>query len=208
MKAIQEGNDIARIPFISEDKKSMEERLFEILLSNDGKPLTSLELGETYKRLKNFGYNASEIAKKVGKSSTHVLSMIEVADSNKGVKDAIGDGYISATMVAEIKKSFDDKQEADDTITTIVDIKKEEGSGKVIRKDLRGIIKEKKKLEPKEEEEEDIKISTRNINRNYSETKIYTEVEVAELLKKQVSECAKQINSYFRSKILNTPLVI
>lgn len=209
MMAIKEGNDIARVPFISEDKKSMEERLFEILLSNDGKPLTSLELGETYLRLKKIGYNATEIAKKVGKSTTHILDMIEVAESNKGVKDAINEGYVSATMVSEVKKSFEDKQEADDTIETIVQIKKEEGTGKVVRKDLKGIIKEKKKPEPKEEEEEEeIKVSEHVSEKKYSQTKTYTEEEVAELLKKQISECAKQINSYFRSKVLNTPLVI
>lgn len=210
MMAIKEGNDIARVPFISEDKKSMEERLFEILLSNDGKPLTSLELGETYRRLKNFGYNATEIAKKVGKSTTHILDMIEVAESNKGVKDAINEGYVSATIVSEVKKSFEDKQEADDTITTIVEIKKEEGTGKIVRKDLKGIIKDKKKPEPKEdeEEEEEIKVLEHVSEKKYSQTKTYTEEEVAELLKKQISECAKQINSYFRSKVLNTPLVI
>lgn len=191
MMAIKEGHNIARIPFLLEEKKSREERLFELLLSNDGKPLTSLELGETYKRLKNYGYNATEISKKVGKSITHVIDMIGVADSEKEVKDSINKGIISATLVSETKKKFDDKQEADKAILKA--IKEKTGKGKVIRKDLTKVVKNEKK--PKE-------------HRKYSDKRIFTEKEVAELLEKQIRECAKQIVPAFRSKILNTPLVI
>lgn len=208
MMAIEEGNDIARVPFISEDKKSTEERLFEILLSNDGKPFTSLELGYTYKKLKNFGYNATEIAKRVGKSITHVLNTIEVADSSKEVKDSIKKGMISATLVSEVKKNFEDKQEADDTISTIVQIKEEEGTGKVIRKDLAGLIKEKRKVDLKDDSFPEVEEKPKKEHREYSDKKMYTEKEVAELLRKQIKECAKQANPYFRSKILNAPLVI
>jgi ParB-like chromosome segregation protein Spo0J len=173
-------------------------------LSNDGKPLTSLELGETYKKLKNYGYNATEIAKRVGKSVTHVIDMIEVAGSTKEVKDSINEGTISATLVSEVKKGSEDKEKADEIISTVVQIRKEEGGTKVTKKDFTGLVKEKKKVDKEDKVEEIEHVGTRT----YSDKVTFTEKEVAELLRQQIFKCAQQIVPAFRSKILRTPLVI
>lgn len=207
MIAIAEGNQIARVPFISEKKKNLEDRIFEILISNDGKPLTSLELGETYKKLQNFGYNASEIAKKIGKSVSHVLSMIDVASSSKEIKDAIKEESISATLVAEIKSKIENSEEAEEIIKVSVETLKEMGKKKVTRKDLDGLLPNKE--EKKKKEEEPLHIEDKHTySKSYSNTTPFTEQEVADLLKRQISECAKVVPSCFRSRILSTSLVI
>lgn len=208
MMAIDEGSEIARVPFISEEKKTAEERNFEMIISNDGKPLSPLELGEVYKRLQNFGYSPSEISRKIGKSVLHVIDMINVAGSSKEVKDAIKEGAISTTLVSKVKKSIKDQDEAEEVIKTTVEIKKEMGEGKVTDKDLKGLVPEKKKKEVVEESSVYITPEVQGDERVFSETKTYTEKEVADLLKKQIEECAKQIPSAFRSKIMKTYLVI
>ena len=204
MMAIEAGNEIARVPFLSEKKKTLEERIFDIILSNDGKNLTPLELGETYRRLMNFGLSAYEIAKRIGKSINHVTSMTEVASSSTEIKENIKEGNISATLVAEIKSKVKDVDEAEEIINTTIQIKKEEGTGKVTKKDLKGLIPEnstvsesvKKKIEDKEDEGTTVYTAT------------FTELEVKELLRRQIVECSKKVPLSLRAPILRTDLVL
>lgn len=200
MKAIGEGNDIARIPFLTERKRSLEERIFDIILSNDGKQLSPLELGETYKKLMQFGFKYTEIAKKIGKTVKHVSDMVSVAESSKEVKEIIKDGGISATLVAEVKAKTNSVEEAEEIIKTVSSIKKEESNGnkkkeKVTKKDVEDLLPEKKK----EETEQDLEID---------ESLTYTEAEVVELLKRQIKACCEDLPITLRIKVLKTKLVI
>lgn len=191
LKAIEEGNDIARVPFLSEKKRTIEERIFDIILSNDGKQLSPLELGETYKKLMQHGYNYTEIAKKIGKTIKHVSDMVSVAGSSKEVKDIIKEGGISATLVAEVKSKVKDQDEAEEIIKTVSSIKKESGEGKVTKKDIEDLLPEKDNCVVYE-----------------SEQATFTEDEVKELLKRQIKSCAQQVPLNLRIKILQTPLVL
>lgn len=139
-KAIENGSEIARIPFISERKKPMEERIFDIILSNDGKPLTPIELCETYKKLQNFGFSITEIAKKIGKTYKHVNDMLCVAESSKDIKSMIADKQISATLVAEIKSKVKDIEEAETIIKNATTNK----TGKITKKDINQLKPKKK----------------------------------------------------------------
>lgn len=197
-KALDEGIDIARVPFISEKKKSLEERIFDILLFNDGKTLTPLELGETYKKLLQYGYNFSEIAKKIGKTIKHVSDMVKVACSTKELKELIKDGDVSATLVADIKSKVKNDEEAEEIIKTVSSIKKETSGGdkkkeKVTKKDIEDLLPEK----PKEEKE------------NKSENQqVFTKEEVLELLKQQKKACATGQPMAIKLKIMSTELVL
>lgn len=191
---LEEGINIARIPFISEKKKSLEERVFDILLFNDGKTLTPLELGETYKKLLSYGYNLTEIAKKIGKTIKHVSDMVKVACSTKELKKLINDGLVSASLVAEVKSKVRDDEESEEIIKTISNIKKEDSKGdkkkeKITKKDFEGFLPEKEKKEVKNQE-------------------TYTKEQVIELLNKQRKVCAQQVTLSMRIKILKTNLVL
>ena len=195
-KALKQGIDIARVPFISEKKKSLEERIFDIILFNDGKSLTPLELGETYRKLMQYGYNYSEIAKKIGKTIKHVSDMVSVAESSKEMKDLIKDGGVSASLVAEVKAKVKNDQEAEEIIRTVSYIKKESSDGdkkkeKVTKKDIEDLLPEK--------EVEEIK---------HKENKTYSIEEVKSLLKDQVKECAKSLPLNLRFKVLQTKLIL
>lgn len=191
--ALEKGIDIARMPFISEKKKSLEERIFDILVFNDGKQLTPLELGETYKRLTSYGYNATEISKKIGKTIKHVSDMIKVACSTKELKKLINDGLISASLVAEIKSKVKNDEEAEEIIKTVSTIKKEDAKNgntkeKVTKKDVDGLLPEKEEA--------------------ISSSEQYPKEEVIELLKRQIKECAKDMPLSTRIKILRTPTIV
>lgn len=198
LRAIQEGNDIARVPFSSERKRTLEERIFDIILSNDGKQLTPLELGETYRRLMQFGFNYTEIAKKIGKTIKHVSDMVSVAESSKELKDLIKEGNISASLVAEVKNKVKNDEEAEEIMKTVSSIKKESSEGdkkkeKVTKKDVEDLLPE-----PKQE------LPTTIRDESYT----FTEEETKELLKRQIKACAKELPLAFKMKVLQTPLVI
>jgi len=202
--ALNKGIDIARVPFISEKKKSLEERIFDILLFNDGKTLTPLELGETYKRLVSYGYNYTEIAKKIGKTVKHVSDMVTVAGSGKEIKDLMKEGNVSATLVAEVKAKVKDNDEAEEIIKTVSELKKETSGGdkkkeKVTKKDVEDLLPEK----PQKEE-----VKTETEEGEVEQQQNFTREEVLELLKKQIKACASDLPMNFKLKVTQTKLVI
>ena len=190
--ALSLGNDIARVQFISGRKKTLEERIFDIVLTNDGKELSGLELGETYKKLLNFNYTIAEIAKKIGKTYKHVSDMIIVADSTKEVKTMIQDGNVSATLVAEVTAKVKDA----DMVTTIIKTASEKntttGKKKVTKKDIDLNFDIEKNIQPEQPTE-----------------KLYTLDEVKRLLIKQIDACANRVeDDDIRYVVATTKLVV
>jgi len=192
--AISLGYEIARVPFISGRKKTLEERIFDIVLSNDGKLLTALELGETYKKLLNFNYTIAEIAKKIGKTYKHVADMVNVAESSKDVKTMIQDGEVSATLVADVISKVKDV----DKVTTIIKNASE-----------KNVISGKKKVTKKDIEELNFDIE-KNIETPVESTeKTYTLSEVKKLLLKQIEACADRVeDDDIKYVVSTTKLVI
>ena len=121
MKAISMGHNIVRVPVITEKKTSIEERTFEILIRNSGKPLNPLELANTYLRLQTYGHTPDEIAKKIGKSVVHVYEMLKVAEMPKKVKEFIRNQNVTATQALTIKAALKDEGMLAEALTDAVD---------------------------------------------------------------------------------------
>jgi len=217
MKAIEEGVDIARVPFISEKKRSLEERLLDILLSNDGKRLTSLELGETYRRLVTHGYSYAEIARKIGKTANHVSDMVKVAESSKELKGMIKEGNVSASLVSEVKKRLKNDEKAENILKKKVNEakKKVEESGsdepaKVTRKDLSENVV--KKEYPKKEIPAILDIDdnedSNDVKKELKEKNFFSKDEVIVLLKKQVKSCQDKLPKQFQANLNDIELVL
>lgn len=213
LKAIEEGFDIARVPFIPEKKRSFEERIFDIILSNDGKPLTPLELGETYKKLQACGYNFTEIANKIGKTIKNVSDMIKVAESTKELKDIIKEGNVSATTVSEVKNVIKDDSLAEKIIKDKLKEKKKlakesgkEIDKKVTKKDLKNII-EKVVDNSKSVPHKDIDDIKENKD-NDPAIVMYPEPKVRELLQLQIEACKVVIPNVLAIKLDSVDLVI
>ena len=80
------------------------------------KPLNSVEEAEAYKRLKAYGYEVKEIAKRVGKSLPHIYNLLKIADLPQEVKKRIINDEISGNTVLQI---FKDAKTADDLIAAV-----------------------------------------------------------------------------------------
>ena len=112
--AIAAGHDIARVPMILEKRGTTnEERIFDMFTSNSGKPLTSLEEGDGFSRLENYGYKRKEISKKLGKSEVHISNMLKLIGAPKSIRDQISAGLVSTSVAIEIMRQHpedEDKQ--------------------------------------------------------------------------------------------------
>ena len=94
---IKEGVPFKAVPCWSEDKKrGAEDRTLDLFLSNDGEPLTELEKAEGIKQLLSYGWEAPEIAKRLGKSKSYVAHLIQVGNMPEAAKDMVRDGETSA----------------------------------------------------------------------------------------------------------------
>ena len=94
---IKEGVPFKAVPCWSEDKKrGAEDRTLDLFLSNDGEPLTELEKAEGIKRLLSYGWEAPDIAKRLGKSKSYVAHLIQVGNMPEAAKDMVRDGDTSA----------------------------------------------------------------------------------------------------------------
>ena len=95
------------IPILPDKSKTEEARLFSQFILNDGKPLSVLEQSLLYSRLRDYGYNATDIAKKVGKSATHISDCFSLADAPKSLLDKVRGGQVAPSLVIEQLKSSD-----------------------------------------------------------------------------------------------------
>ena len=92
-------------PFIVEPKAyNDEDRTLDMLTTNDGKNLNLLEESDVYKRLLGYGWDAAEIAKKSGKSQTHISNCLLLQSASTNLKKEIYSGKVAASTVIEMLK--------------------------------------------------------------------------------------------------------
>ena len=106
-RAIELGADIQFIDALLEPKKYNHElRLLDILICNDGLPLSQLEQADVYLELLNVcHWPVEKIIKKSGKSSALVYNMLGLATVPEEVKTLIAEDKISAGTVMAIQKN-------------------------------------------------------------------------------------------------------
>lgn len=113
LKAIAMGHDIKSIPAILESPKiSQTESLFDAIIANDGKPFDPLEEGEAFRRLVAWGNKVSDIAKRLGKSVTHVQGRIDLSNASPVLKDAVKEKRVNVSLATQIQK----KSKGDESI--------------------------------------------------------------------------------------------
>jgi ParB/RepB/Spo0J family partition protein len=99
----EHGVNIEWVPCVLADKLSDAERLCMALSSNTGKPLTPVEQGQAFKRLKNYGLTLTEIARRTGSSVPVVSQRIALVDqASPAVLEAVGTKLINLAMAKEL----------------------------------------------------------------------------------------------------------
>ena len=117
---------------MQKSSQKTEDRIIEMLVTGSmKKALKPVELAECFKRLLSLGFNKSEIAKKIGKSHTHVNNLLILAEQSKATKNQVAQGNIKASAVIALAKESDDTETVDEIVTETVDaVKSERGADK------------------------------------------------------------------------------
>lgn len=123
MYAIEKLNaDIKTVPVQTEPRYSSEaEHVLSQIVRNAGKPLSPFEKGKVFKRLLDFGWSPSEIAKKTGFTSSRVSQCLELHAAPEAVKSMVRDGKVSASFAMQTLKAADgDSEKAAETLQSAV----------------------------------------------------------------------------------------
>jgi len=115
LRAIEEGHDIEAVPCQVERRGTNDiDGLVTALIRNDGKPLTAVEESDAYLRLTKWGLTPEQIAKRVGKSVSHIRNRIELAGASPEVRKAVSGKEITIGEAQNIAKnpSIDGQSEA------------------------------------------------------------------------------------------------
>lgn len=109
--------------------------LVEMMVSNDGEPFTPFEEATLYSRLRDeFKLSNEQIAKRVGKSISHVSDKIALLKADPAVKKAIRDKVITTSDANTIvRKSNSDTKKQRELVERIIT----EGKEAVIDKELK-----------------------------------------------------------------------
>ena len=100
------GAEILSVPVIVAPKASNDADLFfDSIIANDGRPISAIGESDAYTRLIGWGFTPAQIAKRVGKSLTHVKGRLGLASASPDVKQAVSDGEIPISAAQEIVKT-------------------------------------------------------------------------------------------------------
>lgn len=109
--AIEKGHPI---PYVKAELFSgnAEDELLTMIVTGTGqKALNEVEQGEGLKRLVDLGYKPDELSVKIGKSVSHVVGLLKIANLPKRVKDLVATGKVSGNTVITINKTVTDENE-------------------------------------------------------------------------------------------------
>jgi ParB/RepB/Spo0J family partition protein len=109
----EQGTEVL-IPLLAEDRgSSVEQRVVDMLICNEGKKLNPVEQSEAVARLLAYGYSEQEISAKTGFSGVYVSNLKYLHNSvPKKIKNLIAKNTISSTLAIEILRTTKDADKA------------------------------------------------------------------------------------------------
>jgi len=128
LDAIAKGFDIKTLD-VRHFRGNDADRVAHMITSASGLALTPLQLGVQYRKLIGFGWTEAQIANRRGKSGQHVKDMIQLAEANSDVHQAINAGQITGTAALKMVKQHGSKAGA--VIQEGLEHAKAEGKDKV-----------------------------------------------------------------------------
>lgn len=133
--AISEGVDVPHVPVVIKPKGTgMEDLTVDLIVGNEGEPLTTYEQAVVCKRLAAFGWDSKEIARRVGYSTAqYVDGLLALAGAPLPIRKMVMESVISATTAIEAIKKHGDKA-TDVLLAAVV----KAGGGRVTAKAMPG----------------------------------------------------------------------
>ena len=107
------GAEIKTATCVKEEQGTSEEdRCVDLFTCNTGKPLTVIEQAAVVKRLVDYHWSSPDIAKKIGKTSAYINSLLSLNGSSKILRDAVRKGFVCPTAAIKLAAAPKAKQEA------------------------------------------------------------------------------------------------
>jgi ParB family transcriptional regulator, chromosome partitioning protein len=133
--AISEGVEVPHVPVVIKPKGTgMEDLTVDLIVGNEGEPLTTYEQAVVCKRLAGFGWDSKEIARRVGYSTAqYVDGLLALAGAPLPIRKMVIESVISATTAIEAIKKHGDKA-TDVLLAAVV----KAGGGRVTAKAMPG----------------------------------------------------------------------
>lgn len=129
MRAIEHYKaDIKTVPVISVDRYANDaDLILNQVISNSGKPLTTMEEARVYKKLLDMGWQQGEIAKKVGKSNGRISQILSYLEMPASVQAQVATGAVSASLAQQVVKSAETPAAASAALQEAVAVASKEG---------------------------------------------------------------------------------
>ena len=136
-KAESEGHEIL-IPVLLETKYSNDtDYLITQIVSNDGKPLTTLEQAEVFKRLLDHGWDESKIASKTGKNRATVINYLSLLSQPIEVVQMVEKEQVSPTLALSVSREHG--ADAPEILQQSVELAQSEGKDKATAKHVAAV---------------------------------------------------------------------
>ncbi|CAB3779268.1 hypothetical protein LMG28688_00785 [Paraburkholderia caffeinitolerans] len=104
--ANSEGAGIESVPVINEMRGTTEEdRIFGLILDNNGRKLTPLGEAMVIKQLLGRGIGEKEIARRLGYSITKIMNALTLVAAPAAIRDMVAAGEVSATTAVKTIKA-------------------------------------------------------------------------------------------------------
>lgn len=105
MKLIEDGDEIKTVPCQRQPKSNAADKTLDLVLRNGGKSLDMLEQLTVYQRLIGWGWTSAQIAAKIGKTTSHVQHVLDLAEAPEEAKAMIRAGTVAASTVMSVLRS-------------------------------------------------------------------------------------------------------
>lgn len=129
--AVSEGAKIGRLPVVIAPKgTTMEDLTVALVRSNSGKKLDPYEQSIVCKRLSRFGWETSEIAKRIGRRVNEVELMLELVSAPRHIRAMLESGQVKASLAFTMLEKHGTKAYA--TLEKMVERAKHEGSSRAM----------------------------------------------------------------------------
>ena len=130
MLAISRGAEIKSVPVKTEGRGASEvDLVLSQITRNSGKPLTPVEQGHVYKRLLGYGWQVADVAKRSGKSESHVNACLDLQGAPQQIRNLVATGAVAPSLAMKVMKGRS-AEEATATLNNAVDTARQQGQSR------------------------------------------------------------------------------
>lgn len=119
-----------RVIVVDARKITDEEIIFDMISTNQGKPLSPIEMAEAVRRLEELGVEVKDIAKRFGKSLDLVKNLSYFAKAPKRLRDLVSSNKVSYSLVIQTLRECKDYNDAVTKIESALNVSKQQAKKK------------------------------------------------------------------------------